>query len=190
MGLLINHTFKWAYIHIPKTGGTTITEILLRVPDTEHIMSHGTLNELKNMDDYFIFTFVRNPYTRLASWYDHIKRDTKTQPFSNFIKSIQDLDYLHFPQTYFIKHGETPTKQVSFIGKYETFNTDLEFVLNKINVNVNEIPHLNKNPMWDVHPNLNSEKLYKFYYTENWMSEWVKEKYKDDFTFFNYGLDI
>jgi hypothetical protein len=190
VGLLINHKYKWAYIHIPKTGGTSITEILSQVDGTETIMSHGTINELGNIEDYFIFTFVRNPFTRLASWYDHIQRDTKSQSFSNFLKSIDTLDYLYFPQTYFTNHGKTDKKKISFVGKYENFSNDLNFVFKKLNINNTAIPHLNKNSMWEIHPNLNTQKLYKFYYNDGWMKEWVREKYKDDFKIFNYELDI
>ena len=190
MGLLINHKYKWAYIHIPKTGGSSITEILSNIDGTETIMSHGTINELGNIEDYFIFTFVRNPFTRLASWYDHTKRDGKSQSFSNFIQRIDSLHYLYFPQTYFTNHGKTNTKKISFVGKYENFNDDLKSVLKKLNINNINIPHLNKNLMWETHPNLNSDKLYKFYYNDIWMKDWVREKYKDDFKFFNYELDI
>lgn len=190
MGLLVNNTHKWAYLHIPKTGGTTITDILLKVPGTQHITSHGTLNDLRNVNDYFIFTFVRNPYTRLTSWYDHIKRDNKSQSFSNFLNNISSLDYLYYPQSYFIKHGETADRKISYVGKYETFDEDLLFILKRLNIEIDTIPHLNKNPMWEIHPNLNSQKMYKFYYTQDWMKEWIRNTYKDDFTLFNYELDV
>ena len=44
--------------------------------------------------------------------------------------------------------------------------------------------------LWERHPNLNTYKLYKQYYNEEWMKDWVREKYKNDFTLFNYELDI
>ena len=190
MGLIINRKDKWGYIHIPKTGGTSLTEILMNVDGSEELTSHGTLNELNNVDDYFIFTFVRNPYNRIASWYEHRQRDTKSQSFPNFLKSISELDYLYHSQTYFIKHGETENKSVSFIGRYENYITDLNYILNQIGVVCTDIPHLNKNPMWNRHPNLNTDKLYKLYYKNESEKNWVKEKYKDDFKLFNYELDI
>jgi len=89
VGLIINRTQKWAFIHIPKTGGNSISKILLSVPETEQIMVHGTLNQLMHVDGYFIFSFVRNPFTRLASWYEHKKREGNIQLFSSFIQSIE-----------------------------------------------------------------------------------------------------
>ena len=107
MGLIINRPNKWAYIHIPKTGGSSLSQILLSVPDTEEIVLHGTLNQLTNVEDYFIFSTVRNPFTRLASWYEHRKREGNIQPFSNFIQKIDPLDYVFFSQEYFLYHGKT-----------------------------------------------------------------------------------
>jgi hypothetical protein len=190
VGLIINRPQKWAYIHIPKTGGSSISNILLSVPGSEQITVHGTLNQLTNVDEYFIFSFVRNPFTRLASWYEHRKREGEIQLLSSFIESIGPLDFLFFSQEYYLHHGQTDTKKVSFIGKYENFNTDLNFILNKINISINEIPHLNRNVYWEKHPNLNTYKLYKQYYNEEWIKEWVRNKYKNDFTIFNYDLDI
>lgn len=190
MGLLINRPNKWAYIHIPKTGGSSLSNILLSVPGTEEIVLHGTLNQLTNVEDYFIFSLVRNPFTRLASWYEHQKRNGKFQSFSNFIKTIDPLDFLFFSQEYYLYHGKTLNKEVSFVGKYENFNEDINFIANKIGITNYNIPHINRSMMWEIHPNLNSYKLYKQYYNEDWMKEWVREKYKNDFTLFNYGLDI
>jgi hypothetical protein len=82
VGLIINRTQKWAFIHIPKTGGNSISKILLSVPGSEQIMVHGTLNQLMDVGGYFIFSFVRNPFTRLASWYEHKKREGNIQLFS------------------------------------------------------------------------------------------------------------
>ena len=44
--------------------------------------------------------------------------------------------------------------------------------------------------MWNRHPNLNTDKLYKLYYKDESVKNWVKEKYKNDFKLFNYELDI
>ena len=61
---------KFAYIHIPKTGGTAIRKGLL--DDTEYRRvgdKHGGVDQLPAHCDekYFIFAMVRNPYQRLVS---------------------------------------------------------------------------------------------------------------------------
>lgn len=190
MGLLINRPQKWAYIHIPKTGGNTVSSILLNTPHTEQLTTHGTLNQLRDVDGYFIFSFVRNPFTRLASWYEHRKREGNIQLFSTFVESIDPLDFLFFSQEYYLYHGQRDYKKVSYVGKYENFNNDLRYISNQIGIELNEIPHLNRNSYWERHPNLDTHKLYKQYYNQEWIKDWVREKYKNDFTLFNYGLDI
>lgn len=190
MGLIINRSQKWAFIHIPKTGGNSVSKILLSVPESEQIMVHGTLNQLIDVDGYFIFSFVRNPFTRLASWYEHKKREGNIQLFSSFVESIEPLDFLFFSQEYYLHHGQRENKKVSFVGRYENFNNDLKYISNQIGISLNEVPHLNKNIYWEKHPNLNTYKLYKQYYNEEWIKDWVRNKYKNDFSIFNYELDI
>ena len=71
MSLLLNRVQKWAYIHIPKTGGTSLTNILNKIEGTETIAVHDSIRALTNVSNFFIFTIVRNPYTRIASAYSH-----------------------------------------------------------------------------------------------------------------------
>ena len=190
MGLLVNHLQKWAFIHIPKTGGNSVSDVLLKIPNTEQVTTHGPINQLTNVDNYFIFSFVRNPFTRLASWYEHKKREGLHELFSSFVENIDPLDYLYFSQEYYLQHGQTETKRVSFVGKYENFSQDLNYIAKRIGINIDRIPHLNRNQYWERHPNLNTHQLYKQYYNQQWIKDWVKTKYKNDFTLFNYELDI
>lgn len=56
------------FIHISKTGGETI-DVLLNL-DKDHTMAKDVLN----IGNYYSFCFVRNPYTRLYSWYHHLRK--------------------------------------------------------------------------------------------------------------------
>lgn len=59
---------EYAFIHNPKTGGETI-EILLNIKKNHDYPSNR--NDLQNK---FSFVFVRNPITRLISWYNHLRK--------------------------------------------------------------------------------------------------------------------
>jgi short-subunit dehydrogenase len=70
------------------------------------------------------------------------------------------------------------------LEKYQT-----QKILNTIN-HTSDIPHLNQNPLYQKNPHLNQEMYYKHFYTENWMIDWIKERYEDDFKIFNYDMDL
>jgi len=80
------------------------------------------------------------------------------------------------------------SKELTYIAKYENYINEVTSLFKKININ-EIIPHRNRNPIYDTHPDLNQEKYYNSFYTKEWMKDWIREKYKDDFKIFNYGLD-
>jgi hypothetical protein len=190
LSLLINRSKKWGFIHIPKTGGTSVTSVLQNVEGTEWVSkSHNHIGKFENIKDYYIMCFVRNPYTRFASAYNHQCRKDGFMSVHRFIETIDKNDYLFFPQSYFIRNGSTEDKKVSFIGRYENFINDVNFILEKVESNEN-IPHLNRNPIYDKHPNLNQYNFYKHLYIDKDVLTWVRERYANDFKIFNYDMDI
>ena len=85
--MLINHNYKFIFVHIQKTAGTSITSVLNEIPGTEPLYySHSQINVLKEeYEDYFKFCFVRNPWDRLYSWWNMIvnkgkHNDTRNLP--------------------------------------------------------------------------------------------------------------
>ena len=190
MSLLINRSRKWGFIHIPKTGGTSITATLKKQEGTEYVStSHNHIGKFENIKDYYIFCMVRNPFTRFASAYYHQIRKDGFMSVRKFIDSIYEHDYLFYPQSYFITNGSSSDKQVSFIGRYENYENDTKHIFQSIGLN-ESLPHLNRNPIYDKHPDLNQESFYKHMYQEEWMKDWVRERYLNDFKIFNYDMDI
>lgn len=190
MSSCVNHDQKWGYIHIPKTAGTTISNILSYTGNVEGLEhSHSAINKFPS--NYFIFTFVRNPFTRYLSMFFH---ETKLGRFNGnmyeFTKHT-NKNIVFNPQIYFIKTGETENKKVNFIGRYENLFNDINFVLEKTgNKKVSQIPHLNKNSIYEKHPNLNQQKYYEIYLRDNYIREYIKEKYIEDFQYFKYDMVI
>lgn len=87
----ISHKYKFIFFANPKTGSETVREILKPYSDVSSVhykertpqnpfYSHITPKEVKqifqerdlNYDEYFKFTFVRNPWARLVSLYEMI----------------------------------------------------------------------------------------------------------------------
>ncbi len=73
-----NGTRKFAFIHVQKTGGSSIDELSrATVPDIErygprHMGVRHARKVLYNWSDYYSFAFVRNPWERLVSWYSMV----------------------------------------------------------------------------------------------------------------------
>ena len=191
MGLLLNDKNKFGFVHIPKTGGRTITKILMDVDGTQELTSHHGLSLLPDNNDYTYFTIVRNPFTRIASAYYHECRKFGFKEFHKFLNEINETNPWYIPQVYYINSGKTNRRYIKHILKYENYDKEVKQLLRKLNIqNIKKLPHLNKNPIYEKHPNLKQEKYYRFLYTEEWMKELVRERYKDDFKIFNYGMDI
>lgn len=190
MGLYVDRRNKWGYIHIPKTGGTSIINAISSLNGVEcQSVSHQPVGKFEDVGGYNIFTVVRNPFTRFASSYYHYCRKHRSVEVETFIKSIYDFDYFYFPQSYFLLQGKTDEKMVSTICRYENYKKDVTEFLKSVNVNI-DLQHLNRHPMYDIHPNLNQYKFYKTLYRNDWVIEWVVNKYKSDFKLFGYEMEI
>ncbi len=184
------------YVHIPKAAGVSINKALFG----NYGGGHRTVHAYKRIfgpalfKQYYTFTFVRNPYSRLISAYRFLKdggfneKDRKWasenlsqfDDFNEFVKEWLDettiWSYTHFkPQYYFICDFDLKP-EVDFIGKVETIDTDFEKVCNTLGV-PNNLAVNNKgrpdNTKWE-----------DFYSRES--LEKVARVYHQDFELFNY----
>lgn len=98
---IVNHTRRFIFVHVPKSAGTTVSEVLSRLTtyrDQEigatafgqainrpyaqrfGLRKHCTASELVDVvgestwREYFTFGFIRNPYARSYSTYTFLKR--------------------------------------------------------------------------------------------------------------------
>ena len=117
---------KLLFIHIPKTGGTSITKAF-GLKEIHHLNLQYYEGQLKDkmerLEDYFKFTFVRNPYDRYASALDGYQ-DTSAS----------------YPQWQFIYDGFGIN--MNFIGKFENMGRDWKRFCYLADVKL-PLPHLN-----------------------------------------------
>jgi hypothetical protein len=193
---MINHEHKFLFLHLPKTGGTSINKFFNDTFDNnERHFGHPYLSEYiydkktdkhSNLNDYFKFTIVRNPYDRLVSAFFYIKEDSefpfdisfrkkwklKDDTFESFVKeklpiilANKDTRPRHFkPQV------EFGTTGLDYIGSFNTMQDDMNIICNKIGIERQDLPHLNSS----IH------KSYTEYYNEE-LSDIVKTLYFNDF---------
>ena len=150
MGLLKSD--KWLFVHVPKTAGTSISN-LLREKDCIELATHGKLETQRDLGDRFVFAFVRNPFEWFGSlYYSHIRQHRKL-PIEEFIETHESWDYFFDTQTSWIKYNGS-LDRIDFIGKYENLNEDFKTVCKSINYLTNDLPLENYNTIRDAYPNM------------------------------------
>lgn len=178
------------FIHIPKTGGTSIASALYGAPKGHPTLYEYYLSNPILTKEYYKFCVVRNPFDRLVSTFAHITHNDINPKIKNVwnkleIETFDDLiNRLDDPRTYkilrsrimnlrpqydMIKHSKVKMEK---IYKFENYNTIVEELKTKFNV---DIKKLNSSP----------RKNYRDYY-DNRTIEVVKRRFKKNLNNFNY----
>lgn len=149
--MIISHKHKFISLDPPKTGTNYRQNLLTDYGDYVQALQHANLAEVQNyfhqydLSDYFTFTFVRNPWKRYLSWFNHINRDNRNhdlspQKFHDFMffylsqtPEVNDERRITLPQSFWFE-GEGKIN-VDFIGSLENITKDMSYVLYKLNVN-------------------------------------------------------
>ncbi len=198
----VSKKHKFKFIHIPKTGGSSIEVIFdlqheenLFIPRLTHQIErcmfapqhfpHSVVNTFKpECKDYFSFTIVRNPYTRIISEYFYINKNFEGRSAKNFNegdfndwldKSLIKFDTDHkLPQVSFL---DVP---VDMVLKLENLNQDWLKLNKRLRTNL-QLIHDNSS-------SINKQDIV------NSLSKNTKLKifniFKEDFNQFNYEHNI
>lgn len=175
---------KNIYIHIPKTGGTSvINQIDQSMWIKKMPFGHDPLFLLEKNNDIekiFKFSIVRNPYTRTFSYYKHfcLQNDLNVSflEFLNFIKQkkyFKKTPMIVFPQTFYL-YNRLGTIGVDKLYKFENF-VEIE---NDFNVKLKKLRKGNY-----------SEDEYLNSYTQE-CKELVVNLFSIDFLNFNYKKSL
>ena len=210
---------KIIFVHIPRSGGTSIEKNLWRsefnqdftfkMNDEKHLLQgfvdryrnkyqsdglqHLTLDNIKKIylnesKNFFKFSFIRNPFSRVASAYCEIMRYRKDlrdflviykdSSFKNFLRLIKKNHHTHWmPMNRFFSH-----KSLDFIGKFESFSNDLD-KLGKII----DIDFLKKNK--SDSGSFSEKAHYLDFYNDKENIELVSEMYEEDLSRFDYNFN-
>ena len=146
------------FISIPKCATKTILRMFAlgrnrdnhyKEESNQHVIyeNHQRLKILEerfDLDKKFVFTFVRNPYDRIKSWYNyHITTEPyKSQTLNEWIQNGCPTHWKVQNQTNWRKENLSPLLQynfvdgktkVDFIGKIENFEEDCKLIIIKLN---------------------------------------------------------
>lgn len=206
--------YKAIYFLIPKVASSSLKKIFAeelgleiiskRIEDDIHFVNFPFVDKARmdKYQDYFKFTFVRNPWDRIVSCYKNkIKSDKNFNNFeyedgvyADFIKyhkfragmtfaefilavnSILDEDAdAHFRSQYTFITDKMGELTVNFVGKFENLNDDFLYVAKAIGLPPPKLPELMKSDRGD----------YKAYYDAE-MKELAHQRFKKDVDILGY----
>lgn len=159
--MIIAHDLQAIFIHVHRTGGTSISNLFWQKGgvNVEEVAAHGNYRSrekdvLFRYPDYFTFGFVRNPWARLLSWYALTQKvgdrpvDEKSDHFEKYleallVKGVGLDEYFHANQLDFFSNEEGEV-MVDRIGRFEYYEEDLRSILKDIGWTVDELPKVNE----------------------------------------------
>ena len=200
---MINHKYKCIFIHIQRTGGTSIERTIQgedqwnKLHRTKHILA-STAKEIyaDYWNDYFKFSFVRNPWDRIYSmakmkWNDMEIRgnNINVNNYVNFINKMkyelplfsESISRLHMYNNNYKENSvycNILNEELDFIGKFENLEQDFQIICKNIGLKSDLIIDERKK----VDPRFEN---YTMVYNKRSIKQ-IEQLYKNDLTRFNY----
>jgi len=193
--------YKCIFIHIPKTAGLSVAKTLFGNYASCHLDYDWFVKRFtqRTVDSYYKFTFVRNPWDRLASAYFFLKKGGINENDAAFSKKyLSDINsfemfvmdwlteektelYFHLkPQYAFITSCKNRNDiKVDFVGRYETLEAGFKTIAGKIGLADAKLLKVNA-------ANKNEITCRDLYTTE--MREKVAKIYAHDIRLFDYSF--
>lgn len=204
MSSVVCDKHKLIFLHIPKTGGRSVVEILLNnqghhlrddnndlTPLLLSNLKHNSILTKQKLKNYHVFTVVRNPYDRFVSSYNwHFKTKVKNGQdygdcyYKNYLTFKEALtkenSYKHEIPGFYWHTNITMTKHLNNLNyidtiiKFENYENELTEFLKIKNLKFNQIPH----------KHISNKNKVDYWDKRN--EEIFYKKFKKDFNNFNY----
>lgn len=208
--MIISHSKKFIFIHIYKVAGTSIRKVLQPHSDnprdnmplllklkfelggrfnflSKWSMDHLKATEIKKLlpedqwNNYFKFSFVRNPWDWQVSLYHFMLQDENHHQHKLINKMKNFEEYIDWRVHHSVElqksflYDSKGNLMVDYVGKFENLQQDFNEVLKKIGMKEVQLPVLNTS----VH------RYYKEYYNDK-TRKMVEEAFKEDIELFKY----
>ena len=181
---MISRKHRFLFVHIPRSGGTSISSQLPEaVRESEKHDSLFTMENKFDVSGFFKFTFIRNPWDIVISKY--LSPYYSRSPKRPKIGKLANKSLLYFLKNYYpapsesgdLLHDYFNPSKMDFIGRFETRERDLDYVSSKIGIKLDPSVCLRR-----IKP---KHKHYTEYYDDE-TREIVGEKYAKDIEYFGY----
>jgi len=181
---LINHNKKFMFFHLYKCGGTSVRRFIAdnTIDTIEVHTGHALPIDMKRQmeidgnpqafDEYFKFTFIRNPFDFIVSTYFYAKYSANHFMHKDIVGHGMNIEKF-IP--YYMQHRENDIAKkdqlfgqnrvvtikdwlldsngsflVNHIGKVETIDRDMALITNRLGIGLNEVPKENVNANRDI----------------------------------------
>ena len=129
---MISFDYKFVFIHINRTGGTSIEKAFGYAGNNKERMrtAQEAKQSLPEWDDYFKFSFVRNPWDRAISTYLHELQNLSLTSiaFEDWVEEKSSRSCrAYWDQSDWLL-------DMDFIGRYETIENDFQKICSQIGV--------------------------------------------------------
>ena len=209
--MVISHKDKWIFLANPKCASSTLNVILKKQEevvvydsaDVNHMRyvecKQFLANQGLNIDAYFVFSFVRNPWDKIVSFYKWILRNQEEKTghsfvseieclidkynisefnFYNFITKFTDLLWSNLACEHML--FENGQNKLNFIGRVENLEEDFNILCNKTGILNSTTLYKNNNTKY-----IKTGKHYTEYYND-FTRNLVAKLYAKDIEYFDY----
>lgn len=208
---VISEKLEFIWVCVPKAASRSILNVL--TDNAEHDFETTVIEEpiekiLRANSDYrtyFKFAFVRNPFSRVVSFYrdkicnpsdelgifDRYRRLRRRMPFEEFIdwlcskEGSDDFADRHWLSQHSFLATDGGELLVDFVGKIENLQEDFDHVCRRIGLPPMTLPWLNMSGVDMAVDGVASEQPVREYYDDATRSR-IRRRYAEDFRLFNY----
>lgn len=200
--ILISKKLKIIYIRNPKVANRNFCRAIINL-DSSACYKKVNKNDFKTIyKDFFVFSFVRNPWHRVYSAYNNNKMNYPNKLvslgfFITFSELYYKMPFTRFVDFLYMKEGQDQYTDIhwtsqykiltyrgkaicNYIGKLETLRLDLSKIEQILNIKINLAQRIEQR-------NYEGENGYLEYYTEELIRK-VYFRYKMDCSIYDYSI--
>lgn len=163
------------FIHNPRTGGNSVAHTIGCPHD--HRYAWIAREQHADWDNVFSFAFVRNTWSRIASWYLYhsgTRREIELyqMPFRKWVLGgcKHHWRFDPFSQRNYVCDPQTNEIIVKRVCRYENYYDELRFLCDKFYVQKKKFPHYMRSRAYELYQRMYDDET-RYYVHERWRNE-------------------